>query len=105
MDIYKLRNCIFVTIYYSHSEGGKILYIRDGKTNVIALTKAELVSELIAIGSLDDNSHVDEIADYILSQWDALNIAIRFELARDTQRELENSDIFNTIANITKPNK
>lgn len=105
MDIYKLRNCMLVTNFYSHTEGAMIYYIREGKTNIINLDRDALNAELVAIGSLDEDSDNEHIADYSLSQWDALNIAIRFELAREAQKELEGSDLFNAIANITKPNK
>lgn len=101
MDIYKLRHCMLVTNFYSHTEGAMIYYIREGKTNIINLDRDALNAELIAIGSLDDDSDIEYIADYALSQWDALNIAIRFELAREQQNEIDNSDIGQSIKRLT----
>jgi hypothetical protein len=104
MNIYELRRNILVYSFNTHSEGCSIAYTMRGKSNGIALTNMELLNELIAIGSLDTHPDPEEFADYTMSQWDALNIAIRFELARETEKDLLDSDIFNTIAKITKPN-
>lgn len=103
MDIYKLRTCMLVTNFYSHTEGAMIYYQRENKNNVLNLNRSVLNAELVAIGSLDEDSDQEYIADYSLSQWDALNIAIRFELTKDVQKEMDNSDLFKAIANITKP--
>lgn len=105
MDIYQLRNCMQVTNYYTHTEGGMIYYIREGKTNIINLTSQELISELIAIGSLDENPDSEQIADYSMSQWDALNIAIRFEAAKDMEKEIDKADIGKAIKNINNDQK
>jgi hypothetical protein len=104
MNIYDLRRNILVYSFNTHSEGGSIAYTNNGRSNGMALTNIELYKELVAIGSLDENTDPEEFADYTMSQWDALNIAIRFELARETENDLQNSDIFESIAKITKPN-
>ncbi len=105
MNIYDLRRAILVYSFNTHSEGGSIAYMKNGKSNGISLTNSELLNELIAIGSLDVENDPEEFADYNMSQWDALNIAIRFELARETEKDLQKSDIFGAIANIINPNK
>lgn len=101
MDIYELRRDIAVTIYYCFAAGATILYTNKSHTNSIKLTWAELIKELQAIGSLDDNYASEDLINYHLSQWDALSIAIRFELARAMDKELDNSDIGKAIKNIT----
>jgi len=101
MNIYELRRNMKVTNYYSHSEGAVINYTKANKTGSINLTRDVLIAEAIAIGSLDDDNTEEEKADYILSQYDALNIAIRFEAAREMEKEIENSDIGNAIKKIT----
>lgn len=105
MNIYDLRRDIMVYSFNTHSEGGSIAYMKNGKSNGIALTNMELYKELVAIGSLEGDECPEELADYNMSQWDALNIAIRFELAREMDKELKASDIFEAIAQIIKPNK
>jgi len=102
---YNLRNCMHVAKYHSHSGGAMIYYIKQGITNVINFPNPELFKELIAIGSIDEDSDPEYMADYSLSQWDALNIAIRYELAREQERELENSDIGKAINSLKPPYK
>lgn len=103
MNLYDLRNCILVITFSSHSNGAVIYYRNKDKSDSLNLNNTELLSELIAIGSLEDTLH-DERAfpEYQLSQWDALNIAIRFELARETEKDIDDSDIGKAIDNITK---
>jgi len=103
MDIYELRNAIAVTIYAIYKDSAVIRYTKSGKLNSISLSEIELVQELLAIGSINDERVIDLMNNYNLSQWDALNIAIRFELAREQEKELDHSDIFKAIANIINP--
>lgn len=91
--------------FITHSEGVSITYMKNGISNDISLSNIQLYKELEAIGSIDEDMSPEEFADYNISQWDALNIAIRSELAKETEKEIENSDIFESIANIIKPNK
>lgn len=100
MNIYDLRRNILVYSFNTHSEGCSIAYTKQGKSNGIALTNIELLNELIAIGSLDTDLDPEEFADYTMSQWDALNIAIRFELAREAEKEIDNADIGKAIENL-----
>lgn len=101
MDIYELRNKISVTIYTIYKDGAIIRYLKGNHLNVISLSENELIKELIAIGSLDDVDNWGHLANYELSQWDALNIALRFELAREMDKEIDNSDIGKAIKKIT----
>lgn len=97
MDIYDLRAIIKVEYYHKHVNGGAISYYVNNKFNVITLGNDELKKELISIGSIDDDSNFDK---YVLSQWDALNISIRLELAREIEKDLDNSDIGKAIINL-----
>ena len=105
MDIYELRNAIMVYVYGPiRNEYTTIQYsINAIQRHEIKLTLNELCDELVAIGSLHEDYTTTEVENYKLSQWDALNIAIRFELARQQEKDLEKSDIFNAITNIIKP--
>lgn len=97
MTIYELRNTMKVEYYHKTPNGGGISYYRNNNFNTLTLTNDELLKELIAMGSLDNG---DNYKHYVLSQWDALNIAIRFELAREAEREIDNADIGKAIENL-----
>lgn len=105
MNIYDLRKAIEVTLFTKTSYGAWIQYTKKGKTNSINLDTDTLFKELISIGAYEDNCHDrTEFDDSIsISQWDALNIAIRHELKKETEKELKASDIFEAIAQIIKP--
>lgn len=111
MNLYELRNSIMVYMYGPERNGSStnaIHYsINAVYRNIIHLEYTELISELIKLGSLGDNVEIKEetILNYHLSQWDALNIAIRFELAREQEKEIDKWDIFKAIADIIKPTK
>lgn len=100
MDIYELRRKINVYNFGHHVAGVTIFYKVDEQYSNVCLDPETLAKELDAIGSLDSN-YPGELANYTISQWDALNIAIRFELARAMDKELDNSDIGKAIKNIT----
>jgi len=97
MNIYDLRNTTKVEYYHKHSNGVAISYYRNHKLDILTLGNDELLKELIAIGSLEDGENYNQ---YVLSQWDALNIVIRFELARETEKQIDNADIGKAIENI-----
>lgn len=104
MNIYELRQAIHVTEFSSGVHGCTIYYdLLFDKGKIIRLDSKILVDELILLGSVDESFPIEAVGEYILSQWDALNIAIRFELAREQQNELDNSDIFKAIGDIIKP--
>lgn len=103
MNIYDLRRCLRIINFHSHSEGATIFYLKAVTTDTITLSREELINELIIIGSLDEDSDSEYIADYFISQWDALNIAIRHELAKDQENDLNKSDIFKALGNIINP--
>lgn len=101
MTIYELRNIMKVDYYNRHANGGTIRYYRDNHVYVLQLTNDELLKELIAIGSLEDTLHDErQFSTYVLSQWDALNIAIRYQLSRDAEFEIDNADIGKAIENL-----
>ncbi len=104
MDIYELRSCINVYNFGRHDEGASIFYTMNKRNRSFVLDNETLLKELIIIGSLEDTIYDEQqFQGYILSQWDALNIAIRFELTREQEKDIDNSDIFKAIANIIKP--
>ena len=101
MDIYGLRKIIRVVNFVNHVNGCGIHYIKDKFTYYITLTKIELFNELVAIGTYDDTPlDVDEFEDYVMSQWDALNIALRKELTKEAELDLDKSDIGKAIENL-----
>lgn len=105
MNIYQIRQEVNTNLHYVNANGATILYSRNGTTNVIKLTHDELIAELKAIGTIDDDTpNVSETFKEarILSQWDALNIVIRFEAARDMDKEIDNSDIGKAINKLLK---
>lgn len=104
MNITSIRQSAHVYTYSSHNEGCLICYIKDKTSRSLSLTSIQLLNELIAMGSLDEDVTPEEFADYNISQWDALNLVIRHESAIEMDKELDNSDIGKAISNITKPN-
>lgn len=104
MSIKDIRNIVHVYAYTSHSGGATIKYLihNQDKNEIIRLNNIKMFSELVAIGSLDQETDPEEFADYSISQWDALNIAIRHELSKETESELDKSAIGKAISNIKK---
>lgn len=104
MNIYQLRNRMRLLNWRSYNGGLTSFFYTIGSNNCsFSLNNEQLTSELIAIGSIDESWTPKERLAYQLSQWDALNIAIRFEAAKEQEKDLDNSDIFKAIANIIKP--
>lgn len=92
MNTYKLRNCMKV-ISYGIGQFAGITYLRYADQCTITLTHDKLLTELISIGSLDEGATIEDLGNYTLSQWDALNIAIRHESDKDMDETIKNSDI------------
>lgn len=101
MDIYELRRKINVYNFGYHENGVSIFYKVAERNCSICLDHDTLSKELVMIGSWDDDITLDEKMAYGISQWDALNIAIRFELAREMDKEIDNSDIGKAIKKLT----
>lgn len=106
MSITNLRQNIHVL---SHSGGStcttKIEYIflkPPLKRMTLTISVSELKGKLFSINSIDDDITDEEYITYRVSQWDALNLAIRHELEKETEKEMNNSDIGKAIKNITK---
>lgn len=97
MNIYDLRKTVHVLNFCLHCDGGLITYSSSKGLNAIGLSREEMMKELIVIGSLDDDCTIEEMADYKLSQWDALSIAIRHELAREEEKSLSSFNIGKSI--------
>lgn len=100
MDIYELRRKINVYNFGHHDGGASIFYKKGEQYCSFNLDKETLGKELNAIGSIDAD-FPGELDDYTISQWDALNIAIRFEQSREMDKEIDNSDIGKAIKKIT----
>jgi len=70
----------------------------------LTLNNNDVLSHLITIGSLEDDCTVQTmLLSYRMSQWDALNIAIRYELAQEMEHDSNIMDIQKSI-NKLKPN-
>lgn len=100
MDIYELRRKINVYDFRHLPHSVIILYTVGEQYCNVSLDQEMLAKELDAIGSID-STYPDELVNYKISQWDALNIALRNEQAKAMDKELDNSDIGKAIKNIT----
>lgn len=100
MNIYDLRKVINVYSYTLYENGAAIFYTKASKHHYFSLNNILLLQELKSIGSLDEDIIPEQLTDYRMSQWDALNIAIRFELARETEKKIDNADIGKAIENL-----
>lgn len=86
-----------VEYYHKHANGCIISYYINNIFHALQLNNEELQKELISIGSLEESDNYDQ---YVISQWDALNIAIRYQLSRDTEFQINNADIGKAIENL-----
>lgn len=100
MDITDMRQNILVYTFTSHSGGCTIHYIINKTQSTLILDNIKLFAELVAIGSLDYETQPEEFADYNISQWDAINLAIRRELSNEIESDIDNSDIGKSIEKI-----
>lgn len=100
MDIYELRRKTNVYNFGHHAHGVIIFYTVGEQYCNVSLDQEMLAKELDAIGSID-STYPDELVNYKISQWDALNIALRYEQAKAMDKEIDNSDIGKAIKNIT----
>lgn len=90
MTMHELRQKIEVCGYErtpNYPQGAHVFYVYGDKSQrSLKLSKDELISELIAISSIDSK---EEIEGYSLSQWDALCLVVRHELKEATNKEIE----------------
>lgn len=105
MTLYELRKSIVVTVFENSSDLAKVSYIINGQQKQINLYHDEFKEELTAIGSIDEEITDEEFKKYHISQWDALNIAIRHEYRNYLEADNEKTDIFSALANIINPHK
>ena len=101
MTIYDLRKTIMIKSFANDLTGVTIEYTICNESKLLTCGLEPLYSELNAIGSIESKTEL--LDGYKISQWDALNLVIRHEYAN--YMESEASDIFEALANITKPNK
>lgn len=97
MGIYELRKLVTVIAYFNFTGGAHVIYRITDKVNTIDLSNIQLFDELLAIGSIEEDCNPEEFNEYRISQWDALNIAIRYELEREMEKESGMMDIQNAI--------
>lgn len=90
MTTHEIRKNIFVLSWVYNANRLPytfyIVYRFEGKGKTLILTKDDLISELIAISSIDNAAEFDQ---YAISQWDALCLAVRHELKEATDKEIE----------------
>lgn len=91
MTTHEIRRNIYVYSWASSRHGlhnwsfcVKYRFHRNEKT--VILSKDELISELIAISSIDEAA---EFENYTISQWDVICITVRHELKEATNKEIE----------------
>ena len=128
MTTEQLRKEIEVANWHINYAGISITYYRtyENKTNPIAidikLDPEECARRLSAIGSIDSWCDYDGQIEiyweqdsfmkremfnvfssfFKLCQWEALTLAIRHELEKETEKEIDNGDIGKSIDSITK---
>lgn len=78
MTIQQLREHITVFKYFIFQDCAVIEYYFKTEKKALSLLFDQLKISLFAIGSIDD-SELISLKEYTLSQWDALNLAIRHE--------------------------
>lgn len=98
MTIYDLRRIICVSEWLNDLSGARIHYTLTTEERTIELRYNTLLSELIAISSIE--SEYELLDGYDLSQWDALNLVIRHEYAKYMESKIDNSDIGKAINKI-----
>lgn len=100
MTLQQLRTMVHVSSYSTHIEGARIDYYVDGAEDakrMLFLQIPDLCTELVAMGSLDENFTPEQYADYNLSQWDALNIVLRHEYLKALDADAEMMSITNLV--------
>lgn len=91
MTTHEIRKSIFVESWLYDKSGfsDTVIAIRYRfrlKQKTLVLTKDDLISELIAISSIDNAAEFDQC---VISQWDALCLVVRHELKEATDKEIE----------------
>lgn len=94
MTISELRQQIHVTHFEIQGPRTRLNYRKEGEWKYLLLPTINIIEELIAIGSIDS---VSEFEGYQLSQWDGLNLAIRYEYAKTLEEESGMIDINKAI--------
>lgn len=109
MTTSELRQKIHVINFNSHSDGANIHYLvrtsQGPYCNCLRLNNTELFEALQSIGSVDEDFGDEEWADYVISQWDALTLAIRYEYEQSAIKDINKSDLGKAIGNLLTSNK
>lgn len=94
MTLAEIRNMVHVYNYTSKGNNCRIYYYFNGRSKSLSLYWGALKKELIAIGSIEENDSLD---NYVISQWEAISIAIRHEYAKALEEEPGMIDINKAI--------
>lgn len=89
-----IRNSIHVINFYNHSGGASIHYIFNMMKKTLVIDKADLYFFLKELSSVDDEEQFD---DYVISQYDALMIAVRHENDQMFNQMMKGANIEPTI--------
>ena len=84
MTTQQIRSNIHVFNFHNDPSGAVIRYMWGDEVTSIVLSAELLQQDLCYIGSIEDD---EDISNYQLSQWDALNLACRAEMARQIQAD------------------
>lgn len=122
MTTEQIRKSIHVSSYGLYEKGLKVEYKwyenkeDEGEERTLILLAQDAVLELTALGEIDNYVYYplviywnntgmewDEFTNkYILSQWDALNLVIRHELAKEIEKEDGMLNLTKAIDNLKK---
>src|SRR5690348_1438754 len=106
MTTTELRQQIHVINFNSHSDGANIHYLvrtsQGPYCNCLQLNNTELFEALQSIGSVDEDFGDEEWAAYVISQWDALTLAIRHEYEQSVIKDVNESDLGKSIYQLIK---
>lgn len=105
MTTHEIRKIIQVYGYSNGADGARIDYFKlgnKGSRHILTIPYIQLFSELVLMGSIDDECDPEQFADYQLSQWDALSLVIRHEYQQAVEQEINDSDMGNAINKLVK---
>ena len=108
MTTEEIRKSIHVNGYGLYDHGIKVYYTwyknrnDKGKERVLILCEKDAIDDLKSMGEIDTDNW-DWVADnYIFSQWDALNLVIRYKLAESIEKESGMLAIDKAVENLKK---
>lgn len=100
MTTQQIRKNILVYEFKNDAIDAEIRYLYNGTLKAFMASAEALYTELLAIGSVENKK---QYSGYELSQWDALNLVIRHELAIEIEKEDGMMNIDKAIEKLKKP--